>query len=65
MRRKLRRRRKTQKRMRHTMATHLIKSGAALRSVQEMLGHANIQTTGRYVSLAEEQLNKDVQDHAL
>lgn len=40
-------------------------SGATLRSVQEMLGHANIQTTSRYVSLAEEQLHKDVQDHAL
>ncbi len=49
----------------HTMATHMIKSGATLRSVQEMLGHANIQTTSRYVSLAEEQLHKDVQDHAL
>jgi integrase/recombinase XerD len=47
------------------MATHMIKSGAILRSVQEMLGHANIQTTSRYVSLAEAQLRKDVQDHAL
>jgi len=51
--------------LRHTMATHMIKSGATLRSVQEMLGHANIQTTSRYVSLAEEQLHKDVQEHAL
>ncbi len=51
--------------LRHTMATHMIKSGATLRSVQEMLGHANIQTTNRYVSLAEEQLHKDVQEHAL
>ena len=51
--------------LRHTMATHMIKSGATLRSVQEMLGHANIQTTSRYVSLAEEQLHKDVQDYAL
>ncbi len=51
--------------LRHTMATHMIKSGATLRSVQEMLGHANIQTTIRYVSLTEEQLHKDVQDHAL
>jgi len=51
--------------LRHTMATPMIKSGATLRSVQEMLGHANIQTTSRYVSLAEEQLHKDVQDHAL
>jgi site-specific recombinase XerD len=43
----------------------MIKSGATLRSVQELLGHANIQTTSRYVSLAEAQLHKDVQDHAL
>lgn len=32
---------------------------------QEMIGHVNIQTTICYVSLAKEQLHKDVQDHAL
>jgi site-specific recombinase XerD len=49
------------------MATHMhmIKSGATVRSAQEMLGHANIQTTSRYVSLAKERLHKDVRDHAL
>ncbi len=47
------------------MATHMIKSGATLRLAQAMLGHAKIQTTSRYVSLAEELLHKDVQDHPL
>jgi len=49
------------------MATHMhmIKSGATVRSAQEMLGHTNIQTTSRYVSLAKERLQKDVRDHAL
>ena len=51
--------------LRHTFATHHARRKTSLPVIKEMLGHASLKTTERYIQLARELMDREVQQNAL